>query len=884
MTEMEFNPAPPAPEPIRILFIEDDPDYRATVVAMLEDHSGPEVVIAYADRLAYGLLCLQREDFDVALVDLNLPDSTGIKSYERLREAAPDLPVIVLSGSYDEELAGLVLRRGAQDYLHKGQVTERTLGETVRHAIERHRFAIELERQRQEIARSELRIRRIFETSADAMIVVDGDGVVRFVNPAAATMFGRDAASLLGEPFGFPVATARATEVDIHRLGGGVGVAELRVVEIDWEQGAGYLATLHDVTARKQRDETLTLFYDLLDRSGEAIEIVDPETGRFLQVNEKACQDLGYSRDEMLALHIHDINPSVTAAGWRENVSAIRAAGTHGGESVHRRRDGTTFPIEFSSKLVHMDRDYLVTIVRDITDRVRAMERLREQALLLDRASDAIIVRELDETVRYWNMGAERIYGWKADEIRGRNVTKLLQTDPDVHDEAAAVLRKSGEWAGELQHQRKDGHAITVHSRWTLLRDDQGRPRAILSINTDITEQKKLEEQFLRSQRMECIGTLAGGIAHDLNNVLTPVLMAIGELKVDAADPARRRTLQLLESTTRRGAMLLQQMLAFGRGSAGERLPVQPVHIAQEVAAIIRDTFPRSITLKYRFPRDLGMVNGDPTQLHQILVNLCVNARDAMPNGGVLTLQLENTRLDATFAGMHPESRPGNYVVIRVGDTGIGMPPEVIGHIFEPFFTTKETGKGTGLGLSTVMNIARSHGGFVDVESTPGQGSTFRVYLPAIQMAELETPSATPPPSLPAGTNELVLMVDDEEPIRHVVSETLRRYGYRVLVAVNGAEAVSRFAQHQSEIAVVVIDMAMPVMDGPATIAALRTIRPDVRLIGMSGLTAAKAVDTDRFLSKPFVAEDLLRAVYEVIHAPGRRPDRGSRAAAAGGG
>src|SRR5262249_46844327 len=295
--------------------------------------------------------------------------------------------------------------------------------------------------------------------------------------------------------------------------------------------------------------------------------------------------------------------------------------------------------------------------------------------------------------------------------------------------------------------------AVIVESQWTLVSDDAGQPKSILIVNTNISEKKKMEAQFLRTQRMDSIGTLAGGIAHDLNNVLAPILMSVEMLKEKFKDDQSRRMLTILESSAKRGADMVKQVLTFARGVDGERVLLQTRHLIKEVTKIMGETFPKTIQVKSNVSEKLWTIMGDATQLHQVLLNLAVNARDAMPDGGTITVTAENTSLEQIPEQKNFDAKPGFYVVIKVSDSGTGIPPEVIDKIFEPFFTTKEMGKGTGLGLSTVLGIVKSHGGFVQVETEINKGTTFLVYLPASEAAQNQTVD-TDPKQMPSGHGE----------------------------------------------------------------------------------------------------------------------------------
>lgn len=520
----------------------------------------------------------------------------------------------------------------------------------------------------------------------------------------------------------------------------------------------------------------------------------------------------------------------------------------------------------------------LTGTVLDITDRKKAEERLSEQAALLEAAHEAIYLTDLEGRILYWNKGAEKTFGWTTEEAVGRRATEFmcLSKDERKFEEAQKILMEKGEWQGELEKPSKGGLLLVTEASWTVVFDAKQRPKSVLAIESNITERKKLEAQFLRAQRMESIGTLAGGIAHDLNNVLAPILMTMELLAMDEQDPERLEMMADIKTSTQRGAELIKQVLSFARGLEGQRVPVNLVRIAWEAQKILRETFPKSINFILHDSPGLWTVDGDPTQLHQVLMNLCVNARDAMPHGGVLTMRMENKVLDEVYSGMNPDSKPGPYVMFEVADTGIGIPPEIQERVFDPFFTTKKVGKGTGLGLSTVMAIVKSHGGFVNLYSEMGRGTKFKVYLPANTTSEATENLAVEQTSLPRGNQELILVVDDEESIRTVTQKTLHRFGYRVLIASNGAEAVSVYAVHRKEIAAVLTDMAMPIMDGPATIVALKALNPDVRIIGSSGQGAnggvAKALGAgvEHFVPKPYTAEALLRLLWDVLHPKGK--------------
>jgi PAS domain S-box-containing protein len=634
-----------------------------------------------------------------------------------------------------------------------------------------------------------------------------------------------------------------------------------------------------DLTKSKGSEEALRQseanYRAIFDAANDAIFVHDIETGEILDVNRKMCEMYGHTAEEVRQLTVEDLSagePPYTDEVAQQLMKKAAEGEPQLFEWRAKDKSGRIFWVEVNLQRALIGRkDCLLAVVRDITRRKRAEEKLREQATLLDHARDAILVRDLQDRVVFWNRSAETLYGWTAEEVVGKNVRDLLyQKDSTQFDQARRSLMETGEWSGELLLVSKDGNDISVDSRWTLVRNEDKEPKAVLVIDTDITEKKKMEKQFLRAQRMESIGTLAGGIAHDLNNVLSPILMSLEVLKLKYIDQESQVWLQILQASAERGASMVKQVLSFARGSEGKRVILQPKHLLRDVVKILKETFPKSINIQFNLPRDLRAINADPTQLNQVLMNLCVNARDAMPDGGSIMIRAENTTVDENYAQMKLEAHAGDFVRIAVADTGTGMGPDVVDRIFEPFFTTKEVGRGTGLGLSTALTILKSHGGFVNVRSELGKGTEIAVYFP-ISVDRQEQVGAVGVGELPCGHGELILVVDDEESIRQITKSTLETFGYRVLVAADGAQALEQYATNRDDIAIVITDLLMPLMDGVATIRALRKLKPNVKIISVSGLADdAKTVEAARagvetFLPKPYTAEQLLRALAQVL-------------------
>jgi PAS domain S-box-containing protein len=634
----------------------------------------------------------------------------------------------------------------------------------------------------------------------------------------------------------------------------------------------GQVATLsRDITDIKEADIALRTLVDAIP----GMVLLTDTKGTVLAVNETLSRRLGMSPGQMIGRDAYEGLPPGLANTRKKYADECARSGEpcHYEDSREGRSfDNYVYPIKDGKGSVTR----LAILSLDITDRKSFDVRFKEQAALLDIASDAILAKDLEGRVLYWSKGAERLYGWTAEEVVGRTTFELLYPEgraPEGRDAQRQAIEK-GAWRGELHHKTRDGTPIVVEARLTLIRNEAGQPSGILSVKTDITAKRSIEAQLLRSQRLESLGTLAGGIAHDLNNVLAPILMGIEGLSLRDADDSLRGILSIIKASAQRGANIVRQILNFARGMEGDHGEIQLKHVFREVVDIIRETFPKSISVTTDIPKDLWPANGDATQLHQVLMNLCVNARDAMPDGGVLAISAQNARLDEAYASMNIEARPIRYVALKVEDTGKGMPPDVQERIFDPFFTTKEPGKGTGLGLSTVRSIVKSHGGFVTVYSEPNKGSSFKVYVPAAEQGA-ESGERGPDEGIPMGKGEAILIVDDEASMRDISRQILESYGYQVITAADGTEAVAKFAQGKDEIRLVVTDMMMPYMDGAATIRAIHRIDPGARFIATSGLTAgenekeARDLGVEAFLAKPYTAERLLHALRDVLDRDG---------------
>ncbi|HLP02449.1 MAG TPA: PAS domain S-box protein [Opitutaceae bacterium] len=762
----------------------------------------------------------------------------------------------------------------------------------------------------EELRGSETRFRSAV-AAAPLPIFVQAGGCFVYLNDAAVKLFGaNNAEALIGTSVlaRFHAADhARVRErirqlneerraapmIEEHILRCDGSVAEVEVAAVPFRVGDkdGALVFAYDVTEQKHAREQWQLHETVLRETGEIAKVggwsFDPATGEGFWTEEVA--------------RIHDLDPSQKASvelglsfyteESRQRIrAALQAAVTEGraydlllemvsAKGVRKWVRTIGHPVTENGRAVRVRGSF-----QDVTELVGATEALRESEgrfrELAETINEVFWITDPSKTeLIYLSPAFERVWGRPCGEIYADPIKWVDSLHPEDRArimEAIVTKQVSGEYNETYRIIRPDGELVWIRDRAFPVCDAAGKVVRIVGVAADITEKKRIEAQFLRNQRMEAIGALAGGVAHDLNNILTPVLMAASVLK-DSAAGRDQELLGMIEQSARRGADIIRQLLAFSRGVEGERILLDPRHLIREMASIIRETFPRAIKLKVDSVAELWPVEANSTQLHQVLMNLCVNARDAMPAGGRLTIEARNRQITAADVSVPVTGalKAGPHVVIAVSDTGEGMSPETQARIFEPFFTTKVPGKGTGLGLSTVLGIVRSHGGHVRVYSELGKGSQFSVYLPAKPLAETVAEIATD--GARRGQGELVLVVDDEEPIRSAARVALEENGYRVLEAADGEAALALAREHAGALRLVVTDLMMPTLDGIALTRQLRARHPTVAVIATSGLPQEEkraelaALGVSELLPKPCGAVELLAAMRRVLDAPAAR-------------
>ncbi len=811
-----------------------------------------------AQSAAAGLEICEAHWPDAILLDFFLPDLNGSEFIEALQARLHGriLPaILVLTGQENTEIAVALMKQGAKDYLLKNKITEQGLQSTLAQTLERVRLQQALkiqQRWQQVLTETALRIHRSLDLTDILQTAVNE--IKQFLNCDRAIVYqfekdwrGNIVAEAVGAQWKSALAAPVADTCFQETHGKFYQHGRSKAIEDIYQAGlsACYIGWLEKFQVRAILVVPILLAPDPPAKQ--------PQLWGFIIAHQ--CQAPRRWTD--------------SAVAFLDQLAVQLAIAIQQAELLNRL-DRELLQRERTERDLSHQTQEQQRLIRELAQTTQLLQqRNRDLDSFVAVATDAILLRDLNHRILFWNKGAERLYGWSAAEAIDRDLNTLLYRDPSPAAATAfEIVLQQGEWQGELEKVTKTGQPVIVQSRWTLVSDESRNPKEILSVDTDITAKKQLEQQFLRAQRLESLGTLASGIAHDMNNVLTPILAAsqLLPLRLPDIDERSRSLLHMLEESAKRGTNLVQQILSFARGSDGSRNLVQIRHILSEVVRVARQTFPKSIEISLNLATvDLWPISADSTQLHQVLMNLTINARDAMPDGGILTIAADNIVLDEN----NSDVRSGPYVVVTIVDTGTGISPEILDRIFDPFFTTKEPGKGTGLGLSTTLGIVKSHDGWMTVASQVGKGTQFAIYLPAKVTPQTEIASDTL--EMPLGNGELVLVVDDEASVREIIKLSLEAYNYRVMTASDGIEAIAIYARCRSEIRVILLDLMMPLLDSASTISALQRIDPNVSLVVMSGLVATEpiknmsAVNVQAFLAKPFTSQVLLQTLHRLI-------------------
>ena len=833
---------------------------------------------------------------DIILADYSLPQFSALRALQLLRERGLDIPFIVITGSIGEEVAVECMHQGAADYLLKDRLAR--LGQAIEQALERKRLRAERRQAEETLRESEARYKRLADSITDIFFALDKDLRFTYWNKATEALTGVLAEDAIGKclPELFPGVTVIGQAEKLYRDVIETQRPQTLVMEVPsgdqllffeisaYPSKSGLSVFARDITESRRTAEALAKSERekaaILDAMSELMVYQDTEM-RVLWANRTVGESVGLTPEQLVGRRCYEIwgqgdrpCPGCPVEKARLTGQPQEAEVTHADGRVWFIRG---YPVRGAKGEVVG----IVELTLEITERKRAEERLssllRFQGEMLDTAAIWIDTLDAEGNVTFWNRAAERISGYSREEVLGHGrIWEWLYPDPDYR---AQILSKVMDIIQKAQQTEnfetticcKGGEHRVISWHSNDLMDDQGKVAGSIALGADVTEHKRLEEQFLQAQKMESIGRLAGGVAHDFNNLLT-VINLYSDMALRSLEPDNplRQDLEEIHKAGDRAAQLTRQLLAFSRRQVLEMHTLNLNEVLESLAKMLPRLIGEDVTLEMKPAPDLGNVRADPGQIEQVAVNLAVNARDAMPEGGRLTIETNNVTLDQAFVRQHMGAAAGEYVMLAISDTGLGMTDEVKEHLFEPFFTTKGLGKGTGLGLATMYGIVKQHQGHIWVYSEPGLGSTFKIYLPRVE-EELATLSrADEAATLPRGS-ETVLVVEDEPAVRGVAVRVLSGLGYRVLEASHGAEALQVAATCGQAIHLLLTDVVMPEMNGKALSEQLTVLYPGLKVLFVSGYTdetiAHRGVLDEgvAFLQKPFTPARLARKVREVL-------------------
>jgi PAS domain S-box-containing protein len=885
------------PQTLRVLHVEDSEQDAA----LLKHHlltAGYDVVPRRVQTKREMHAALETQEWDVILCDYAMPNFNALAALASLKETGLDIPFIVISGTVGEGAAVEAMRAGAQDYLMKGNLAR--LAPTIEREIQEAGNRRARRQAEAELLTSEAQYRRLLDTANEGIWVFDTELNTKYVNQRLAELLGVSAQAMIGHHVSDYLDADSLADVEHRWQLREEGIKEhydLRLRRKDgselWviasatpiydERGefTGALSMLTDITERKRVEEVIRIQAAALQSAANAILITDSE-GTITFANAAFTALSGYSPEEILGR-----NPRIFKSGEHDKAfyetlwSTIISGRVWRGEMVNRRKDGTLYFEEQTITPLMNDAGEVILFIaikQDVTERRRAERELQESAEryrdLFDNANDLIYTHDLDGNFTSVNTAAEQLSGYTREEAVNLNIADIMSAEQLKLAKRTMEHQLAGETppAYELEFSGKDGRSIVAELNTRLIYRD-GKPVGVQGIARDITARKQLEDQLRQSQKMEAIGQLAGGVAHDFNNMLMVIsgYSELAILKLKAGDPLLRY-LEEIRKAWMRGAALTRQLLAFSRKQVLQPRILDLNLIISDLRKMLGRLIGEDLELRAVLHPELGRIKADPGQIEQVIMNLVVNARDAMPRGGKLTIETTNTDLDAEYAGHHANIQPGPYVMLAVSDTGIGMDEKTRERIFEPFFTTKEAGKGTGLGLSTVYGIVKQSGGNILVYSEVGKGTSFKIYLPRVGDAVQDKSHTVRLEKSLLGT-ETLLLAEDEEPVRNMAREALETYGYQVLEAANGGAALLMCERHNEPIPLLITDVVMPEMSGPELSARLIQLHPEMRVLYMSGYTESAIFQQEildpgiAFLQKPFTPDDLARKVREVLDA-----------------
>ncbi|HEY3966385.1 MAG TPA: PAS domain S-box protein [Planctomycetaceae bacterium] len=909
-------------EIIRVLQVEDEPADAEFVRRALTAGTGARFELCCAGHFSEILKPLQSGLFDVLLLDLGLPEFSGLEALQEARRQNAEIPIVVLTGLHDEKMALESLDQGAQDYLVKGQLTADALQRSIRYAVQRQQLlAAKIERNLELEARA--RLAAIVEFSDDAIISETMDGRIATWNRAAERMYGYSSEEVLGRTVTFllpvnlieqfdQIRTAvrggrpfRDFDSEFIRKDGQRIAISLSISPINDHEGKviGISKIARDISERKRVEQALRdsqeRFELAVRGSSDGLGDWYLDTG-IATWSPRMREMLGYTKLEFednfsaVSSRIHPEDRERVLADIAESVRLHQMTKC---DFRMLTKSGAYLWVQGRGRAVYdeSDRPYrFAGSLTDISERKQAEQEnqrlssdrnrlLRRLQLQIARMPLAYILFDADLCVIDWNPAAERIFQYRREEVLGMQppFEKIIPKSFALQGEALLQRIRNGDMSAHSTNENltKDGRIITCEWLNTPLHSEDGEFDGLLCLAQDITDRNQMalelaqrNEQLRQSQKLEAVGSLAGGIAHEFNNLLQAIRgYAKYAMEGLSPDEQRHQDLEQVIKAGDRAAALTKQLLGFSRSQVLERTSFDHRELLTDLTKLLRPLIGEQIELEVLMSQDFLVVRADRGLLHQMLLNLCINARDAMPNGGRLVVKTERVQLSEKYCELHPAVKPGSYIVFSVADTGCGMSPDVKERIFEPFFTTKEVGKGTGLGLAMVYGCVQQHGGVINVYSEVGLGTTFRIYLPITADDDSVTYLETPAPS--AGGVETILVAEDEPMVRDLAERILTKAGYSVLIAADGAEAVDQLAANADVVSLALLDAVMPKLTGREVYDRIKLTNPDLPVVFCSGYDpetgSVKSLMTDglRLVQKPYDPEVLLRIVREALDA-----------------
>jgi len=879
---------------LSILHLEDDPDFAEVVKALLE-RDGLRTKTVVVDNLDSFISALGREQFDIILADYGLPSCTGLQALQAAREKWPHIPFLLVSGTLGEEAAIESLKQGATDYVLK-QWPER-LVPAVRRAVQEA-----FERAQRQLAETKLisrekYLRALTENSLDVLTILDREGRFQYNSPSLKQLLGYEPGEVAGRN-AFELVHGEDLPSCLAAFERALQNPELRVTHefrfrrkdgswchlevvgqnrLDDPEIAGVVLNSRDVSQRRQVEARLRLQSAALESTANAIVITD-RTGNVTWANPAFTRLTGYSLKE-----IQGQNPRLLKSGRHDQAfykslwDTILAGRVWQAEMVNRRKDGSLYTEENIITPVRDERGeitHFVAIKQDVTARKQADQALVESehrfSVFMANLPVAAFIKDHDGRTLFANKYLQGLFGWREWEMK--RTTELL---PAVVAEKMTADDRKALAEGPLVVQEtvvdKEGRERTFETyKFPILVN--GKPVLLGGVALDVTERRELESQLRQAQKMEAVGRLAGGVAHDFNNLLTVIRGYADLLVQDPQNVKGVEHLRQIASAAERAAGLTRQLLAFSRRSAMQMATVDMNALVDNLTKMLRRLIGEDIVLETTYGAGLPPIRGDASTLEQVIINLVVNARDSMPEGGTLNIRTRAVKIDDTHVHHHHEARAGDFICLSIRDSGCGISPEVMAHLFEPFFTTKDVGKGTGLGLATVHGIVKQHSGWIEVSTAVAAGTEFLIYIPVAPASEWPAAKEARSPMATARGQETILLVEDEALVRGLAGHILSRCGYQVIEADCAATALALWDQKASQIDLLLTDLIMPGgMSGRDLADKLRQARPGLKVIYTSGYSPSRAGQDHRvlegleFVPKPYSPDKLIQAVQSCL-------------------